>query len=566
MPMPTRRARLGVYAAVAFVVWLVVKPIFAVEQLDPDDYRYLDLVGQLRAGRVDLLSACIVENRWDHLWWIDSTDVVRFFRPALVLSFLADDLAHGGSIQGLLATNAMLYLGACLLAAALLLRLLRRGLAAGLAAAWFAGCAAHAETIWYVSGRNETLAAIGLFAALLLHGSEGRRRWLAVPCYALALLAKELTLPFPLLALAFDRLVSARAPTWRQCLRGRAGLYAAYVAVALAYLAARQSVLAAAGGTALVFPYFVSPARAGFLAHVWRQFRSYGENLLLGSITPPFLHAEEVGEYTSIGGTVLAAAVLLAAVIGLRRDPRTWWLALLAVTTWLPTSVVYVCERYLFVPSFAVAGAAGLAAARAPLAAGFAVLLWGAHQTSVLEWKNRVTSQTPHQGLGLHALVAALQPRLPAGKPVYALNLPADLFGAQFFGSLVRRVLGDPARVCHVLTISPENWFDLRSMDVRRVAADAVEVRGAPVLMRRHDHLQFPQVSLATGTRVERSRAGCAAHVLQGEPTHCQAVRFQLPLPLDECVLVRFVPPPPPPLPMTRGELIRAGRLEVLRP
>src|SRR5688572_16127965 len=87
-----RHARLLTLAAVTVVVAFVTLPIFTLPQLDADDYRYLDLVRQLRAGRVGWVMASIIENRWDHLWWIDCEQAVRFFRPTLMLSYLADDL------------------------------------------------------------------------------------------------------------------------------------------------------------------------------------------------------------------------------------------------------------------------------------------------------------------------------------------------------------------------------------------------------------------------------------------------------------------------------------------
>ncbi|HLU37818.1 MAG TPA: hypothetical protein VK081_00440 [Planctomycetota bacterium] len=561
--------------ATALVAAVVALPILVFPQLDPDDYRYLDLVRRLRAGSVDWLSASIVENRWDHLWWVDSEAVVRFFRPALMLSYLGDDLLHGGHARGLLLTNALLYIATCLVVAVLLRRLLPP-FSAVLGSVLFAAFAAHAETIWYVAGRNETLAALGFLGGLCLHAAPGRARRLAPACYAFALTAKELTLPLPVLALAYDRFVAGRAPTLLGCLRAAPALWAGYAAIALLYLALRQGVIAAAGGSDLVYPYFVAPGRPDFALHVWHQLRSYGENLLLGAVTPPFLRADQVAAHTSALGGVLVCVLPVAVFALLRRDARAWWFAALAFCTWLPTSVVYVSERYAFLPSFAVAGIAGLCVARlaavragalrlsAPAAA--VVLLWTAHQASVLHRKNRVISQTPHGAVAVHEHLAGLRDRIPPDRPIYVLGLPLDVFGAQFLHHLARVALDDPRRECHVLTVLPDphDWPQVQSTAVRKVAPDAIEVRGTPALML-HSRWQFPWTGLAAGTEIARARTGCRVRILEGEPTRCTAVRFTLPRPVDECVFLRFTLLASS-VPMPHGALVRHGSLDIIKP
>jgi hypothetical protein len=558
----------GILLAVAAAVAFVTQPIFVLPQLDADDYRHIDVVRQVRAGHLQPLTACIVENRWDHLWWIDSEEVVRFFRPTMMLSYFADELLHGSSAAGLLLTNALVYLACCLVAAWLLARLLRDTVAALLAGLLFAGFAAHAETIWYVAGRADSLAALAFLGTLALHLAPGRLRWLALPAYAFALATKELTLFVPVLALAADWLASGRAQGLLACLRARRGLYAGYAGLALVYLAARHLVLARAGGTDLPYPYFVVPSHPEFAAHLWHQVRTYGENLLLGGITPPFLRADQVAQWTSSGGTLLACAVPVGLAVLLRRDGRGWWFGLLAACTWLPTSLVYVSERFVFLPSFALAGAAGLVAARAAGAARVAALcllaVWCAHQTWRLRLKNAAISQAPHDPIAIQEHVQRVAAKLPPGKPIYVLNVPSDVFGAQFFGSLVRVVLRDPARACHVLTIHPEEPGALATSAVERAADAVLDVRGVPALMTR-SRWTFPWTSLARGTRVSRPTVGADVEILEGEAEHCRAVRFSLPHRLADCAVLRFTLPDVR-IPAPRGEVIRAGRLDLLTP
>ena len=549
--------------AVTAVVVTVTVPILVLPQLDADDYRYLDLVQQLRAGSIGLLRACIIENRWDHLWWIESEQAVRFFRPTLILSYLTDDVVHGGSAHGMLVTNGLLYLLTCLLATVLFARVLQRTIPTAIASLLFAGMACHSETIWYIAGRNETLAAVAFLLTLLLHGAEGRARWLALPCYLLALASKELTLPLPLIALAYDRWVTHQSASFVACLRARLPLFASYLACAVTYLMVRGVVIEGAGGSDLVFPYFVAPSHPGFVQHVWQQVITYGQNLLFADITLPFLRPDQFAEETSRLAMAVVCVVPLAAVIALRRQPTAYFFALLAVSTWLPACVVYVSERYVFLPSFGICGLAGVAIASRRWVA-IPIAVWCAHQTCWLFYKNMRTSQTPHDMIAVHALLEKVAPSLPKDKPIYVLNVPSDTFGAQFFANAVRVVLRQPTRTCHVLTILPDNWTQMEASSITRLAADELEVRGAPLLMTQSRWL-FPWTSLAKGTRVVRTRVGCAVEVSDGEPTTCRAVRYRLPQALDDSVFLRFTLPPVT-QPMARGALIAAGRLDIVRP
>lgn len=554
--------------AVSALVALVCAPIVVTPQLDPDDYRYLDLVQQLRAGQLSWVRAAIIENRWDHLWWIDCEQAVRFFRPTLILSYFADDVVHGGSPRGMLVTNWLLYWTTCVLAALFLARVVYDTLAVALASLLFAGMAAHAECIWYIAGRNETLAATAFLAGLVLHGAAGRVRYLALPCYALALASKELTLPLPLLALAYDRFARRRAPSLAGCVRRDLRLYAGYAVCAAVYLTVRHLVLSAAGGSDLVFPYFVSPSRPDFAQHLWQQVMTYGDNLFAGGITTPFLRADQFAERTSTVGKVLTCVLPLVALVQLRREPRALLFSLLALTTWLPAAVVYVSERYLFLPSLGVAGLAALIVARAPGRTRFVcaavVALWGAHQTSWLLHKNKNISQTPHDMAGIERHLRRVAPALPPERPIYVLNLPTDTFGAQFFAHAMRVVLRDPTRPCHVLTLVPEDRSWLQTSSFVRTGPQTLEVRGAPVLMG-HSRWLFPWTPLAAGTRVTRARLPFTAEVRDGAIDHCRAVRFSLPHALDDAVFLRFTLPPSS-VPLPRGELIARGQLDVIKP
>lgn len=573
-PVPAPAWRKGFPLALALVtLWvaILVAPIFFHPQLDADDYRYFDLVRQLRAGEIGWLRACIIENRWDHLWWVDTEQVVRFFRPTLLTSYLLDDLLHGHSLAGLFATNALLYWASCALTTWLAFRLITNQLAATLASLLYASFAAHAETIWYVAGRNETLAAVGFLAAFALHLQRGRLRLLALPCYAFALLSKELTLPLPLLLLLHDRYLSGDATALRDVVKRSATLWIGYAAVALAYLAVRTTVLAAHGGSAMVYPYFVSPDHADFAGHLLRQLRSYAENLGFGAVTPPFLRGDQAPDYLAGWRTALACAAAAAALVALRRDARMWFGLGLAFVTWLPTSVVYVSERYLTLPSFGVALIAGALLTRTRQrelrwALLGILLVWIGTQAWMLRRKNKEILARPQSSLVLTEHLAKLRPQVDPHKPVLFANFPFDVFAAQFLEPLLREAWQTPEASCRVASLLPDPE-DLRLVGgtaVRRVDAQSFDVTSTAALMLR-SRWPFPFVELVQGTKVQRDRVGFGIELTAAKAGVVSALRVSLPKPIDSYTVLRFTPPAGFQFD-SFGAYVRAGRIDVIKP
>ena len=102
-----KRWILASFGLVVLIVVCTCWPVFANPQLDPDDYRYLQLVQSLdRDFFGSFLDASIVENHWDHLWWSDMEGRVRFFRPIVISSYWLDSKLYGDNTAlGMLITN-----------------------------------------------------------------------------------------------------------------------------------------------------------------------------------------------------------------------------------------------------------------------------------------------------------------------------------------------------------------------------------------------------------------------------------------------------------------------------
>src|SRR5262249_6452987 len=116
-------------------------------------------------------------------------------RPLTYLTFWLNYAVGGGDPLGYHLVNLALHVGAVLLAFECLRRLLPET-AAFAAAAIFALHPIQAEAVNYIWARSIVLASLLCFASLL-EWIEGRY-WIAVACFAAALLAKEEVAAFPL--------------------------------------------------------------------------------------------------------------------------------------------------------------------------------------------------------------------------------------------------------------------------------------------------------------------------------------------------------------------------------
>src|ERR1041385_8388611 len=184
------------------IVAFTALPIFKNPQLEPDDYRYLHRVQLLDQNFWGNISeASVVENRWDHLWWIDIKENGRFFRPAVVLSYWLDVKMYGSHYPlGLLITNILIYAACVILVCLIFYQWLGPGLPFLASSALFASFYAHGEVMWYVAGRTDSLAAFFLLCGFALHIYGKKRppfRWWAIPFFTLAAFTKELTLVLP---------------------------------------------------------------------------------------------------------------------------------------------------------------------------------------------------------------------------------------------------------------------------------------------------------------------------------------------------------------------------------
>jgi tetratricopeptide (TPR) repeat protein len=175
----------------------------------------------------------------------ENVGVSGYYRPLAVWSNALDARVWKRSPRGAHTTNLVLHTLASLAVMPALVALGAAGTTAFVAAVLFAAHPVHAESVAFISGRVDVLAALFCLLAMAFAAARARLAWLGLGIAAmLAFLSKELAVVLPaLVVLVWWRGGGGRRMTWRAA-SVVALLAAAGVALALRY-SALDSVLPA---------------------------------------------------------------------------------------------------------------------------------------------------------------------------------------------------------------------------------------------------------------------------------------------------------------------------------
>ena len=310
-----------------------------------------------------------------HSYWPEATGAGQY-RPLTMATFALDWVVSGGNAAWLHAANVLWHVAACLLVLRFLMEFTTRS-AALAGALVFAVHPVHVEAVSNLVGRSDVICAVFTLGALLLHR---RRLWLAVPCYAAALFAKESGITFIGLAVASDLLLpgpfgvrQSEAPrrlsiprTWLPAnTLARWPLYAGYAGVTAAYAALLATLFHDMPLVRVAEPW-MHATTAERLLTVARIVPEYARLLLL----PLQLHVDymprsiEVVQDPSLGVFVGLAIVIAALVVTVRtwnRQPLVAFAILAFACTIAPVANVFfasgvmLAERTLYLPSVGLA-------------------------------------------------------------------------------------------------------------------------------------------------------------------------------------------------------------------
>jgi tetratricopeptide (TPR) repeat protein len=356
-----------------------------------------------------------------------------YYRPVTRASLLLQKAWHGDAPALFHLGNALLA-GVAALAAYVFLRRDAFGLPAIAAALGAAAFAVHpvASSVVYpiASGRETLVPAIGFVAAAAAHLQGGVwARVGAAACFALALLAKEQAIAFPLVALAADALRLGRDPPgrdpWAWLLR-----HAPYAAIVVAYLALRAAVFPASGSEAGVLPL----VGATLAARPLGPFEALGYALQV--VLVPFAglrYEPELRDWLSHPRLAVALAIGAGLALALSRGGPGERRAALFLALWVPLCMLATLgllpievrfdERFVFLSALGLVGLVTMVAARAArlrprgaLAGGAAVVallagmtLWrGSAYTDPVAFGRRWVATSPEHANARFTLGTAL--------------------------------------------------------------------------------------------------------------------------------------------------------------
>lgn len=128
-------------------------------------------------------------------------EAAPFYRPVFLLSVAFDYKIWGLNSIGYRVTNLLLHFIIIFFVYLIAGMLLKDRSASLVASAVFALHPANTEVVAWISGRTDMIVGIFLLPAFLLHAK--RRYYLSIPLFALALLSKEVSVVFPVIAACY---------------------------------------------------------------------------------------------------------------------------------------------------------------------------------------------------------------------------------------------------------------------------------------------------------------------------------------------------------------------------
>jgi tetratricopeptide (TPR) repeat protein len=282
----------------------------------------------------------------------------EFYRPLVSLSYFWEFRLWGLAPAGYHAGNLVAHLLAVAAVTATAFRLFGGSLAAAVSGLIFAVHPVHTEPVAFIAARSDLIACALAAGALCLHLRDRRLgSWLL---FAGALLSKETAVMLPALLLLGDRLLRQPRDRWAVAL----GRLPPFLALTGAYLALRWVVF----GVPVARPVDATPL-APRLVIALNALADYLQLAVLPLRAAPDRVPDAVLSVRTLAAAVALLVLAALAWLGRRRAPAlpfllAWFLlTLLPVSPLVPGQPPRVAERYLYIPSAAVAWFAGWALA-----------------------------------------------------------------------------------------------------------------------------------------------------------------------------------------------------------
>ncbi len=288
--------------------------------------------------------------------WQGKSHKGKHYRPLMRISWVADQEIWGGSPVGFHLSNVIFHSASTALFYFMALLILgefkveRKESIAFLSSLFFALIPIHVESVSFIAARADLLCSMFFFLAFIFNILSYRKLWffaLAILCFYLSLLSKEVAVAFPLVAIGFD-LISGRFRSRSSLLR-----YAFFGLLIFIYLYFRR-------GTLEFLSRFASE-------HLWWMLRVFFDSYVfyLGKLIfpfklNPFITSEPVSVYYFIFSVLVIILLCIVGYISIRKKERVTAFSIYWVFATLgPNSLVAMfgyaltpfAERFLYIPS-----------------------------------------------------------------------------------------------------------------------------------------------------------------------------------------------------------------------
>ena len=292
----------------------------------------------------------------EYLWWIDEEVLIRYFRPLVTLTIMLDYRLGGLDGFPYHLSNLLFHLIAGVLVLALAREVTGREDVSVASALVFLFHPVHAEALFWVSGRVDTIVTALILGAVLLHiqgaiRSSRARSAAGTACFVAALMAKETALVVPVLVVAFDLYSREPGRPVRQMLRARLGVYVPLAIISAGFLIAHRLALGSTVG--LNPPYYYTPASQGFIPQALAKILVY---LLHFVFYIPLMPVSMTSYFKLLGTFVAVLSVILVPIAWfvyrtVREERPIRYFLFWALITLAMITPIMPGERLLYLPS-----------------------------------------------------------------------------------------------------------------------------------------------------------------------------------------------------------------------
>ena len=289
----------------------------------------------------------------------------KYYRPLVTVSLALDYRVWGLRPSGYHLSNVIFHLGSVLLVYFICLSFMA-GWSSFSVALLFGLHPIHTEAVAWISGRSDVLCTFFFLASVLcfVRSVQGKAKTKRIGLYSLScilfflsLLAKEMAVTLPLLVLLwwilFSEKNTGKQKKWREILL----LLIPFALVLFTYLLWRRTIvrdwLYPDAGFDFLF--------LGFQTTLWIILK-YGQLLILPLRLNAFYDvpagSKELGFFTLLGLGLVLLVLIGTFLYGKRKGQKVvafglgWFLlTLLPVSNLIPTTNIFLAERYLYLPS-----------------------------------------------------------------------------------------------------------------------------------------------------------------------------------------------------------------------